>query len=472
MLATGLCVLQAVGCTGTSEHTPSKATAVAEEPQEVNPPSEALVAPVSPHRDSHSLPSEPSEESPTPSQAKSSGQSSTSAEPKNRYCLRPSEISKLFKQLPKPEDPLPSTVVGLYAEAQTEGRIVVALYPESPDAYELLARMHLIAGEYAEATEAWNAALRVNSDFGYAYHGLGQVASRKGDFELAAQHHHRAVRLMPDFAEAKLRAAAAYSRLGELEKAQQLLTEYTGQQSEDSGGWTLLGQSLLVSGNYNKAYTAFQKALDIQANLREAMQGAAVALARLDRSEEAQAMGKRLRELLAKQRERERLDRNDTDALRTYAAELASKYSTLGSFYMAQQDFANAERILKRAEQMSPTAMKPKQALARLYVGLGKAEPALRVFQEMVNLEPNNTLHHYDLAMVYARLNRMDEVVATYEKAVSIQRDPQSLVYLAQAYFQSGQQKKALQTIEEAIEASPDSSELIQLRKQWLNAPQ
>lgn len=383
--------------------------------------------------------------------------------------LTAKELASILSLLPSNTSQQPSSVEELLNEGMLEGQLVVGKYPTSPDAYEVFARMYLIAGEYQSAVSAWKAALRINPNFAYAHFGLGQVAARKGEFESASSHFTRAVGLVPNYKEAVHGLAQSLSRLGKLSEAEQLLTNHLEKNPRDPNALLQLGQALLANQQYSEAAEQFENAMEVLPASPKVLRGASLAFARSKQLTKAKQVQVKLLALQEKQRTEKRNERKETDGVLKYSTQLSEKLNVLGAFYLAARDFDNAERVLQRASSLAPKSIEPRQNLARLYFGLAAAEPAEKVFREMIDIEPKNSDHLVNYAEILKRLGRTDEAIEFYEKCVSLDRSAQHLYLYATTLHQVGQRDRALKALDEAITASENALELVQLRSQWLN---
>lgn len=79
----------------------------------------------------------------------------------------------------------------------------------------------------------------------------------------------------------------------------------------------------------------------------------------------------------------------------------------------------------------------------------------IEVFRQMLEADPDNSMVMFGLAKEYEKLGKYDEVIEMLESYLS-QADDEGNAYgtLANAYAQSGNREKAMETYEKGIEVS------------------
>jgi len=115
-------------------------------------------------------------------------------------------------------------------------------------------------------------------------------------------------------------------------------------------------------------------------------------------------------------------------------------------------NFREAEPLLERAVQSTPTSTHALWSLGYVYGMLGKDQESLACFQRAVQLDPNNAELYEELGHSLARLRRKDEAVAAYRQAISLNPSRyQSHTALALYYTKQFRHREALQEYEMAF---------------------
>ena len=119
------------------------------------------------------------------------------------------------------------------------------------------------------------------------------------------------------------------------------------------------------------------------------------------------------------------------------------------------------ERSLQRQIEVEPDNVRLYQNLAMVYHTVGKHREALKTYERIIGLEPENSLALNNLAWLLATAeeqNLRDEKRALLlaEQAVALERSAMYLDTLAEAYFVNGLVQEAVTTIKEAIAVAED----------------
>ena len=147
-------------------------------------------------------------------------------------------------------------------------------------------------------------------------------------------------------------------------------------------------------------------------------------------------------------------------------ARLGSVYADLDQLERSQQHHA---RFLK----IYPNAVWGNFRLAVLKTLQQEELEAIRLYQQVLSLQPDHAASLNNLAWTFLtsgdlKLRNISEALSMAQKAVQLQGSVDHLDTLAEAYFQSGQQIEAIQTIRRAILITPlDSDRYPYLLKQF-----
>jgi tetratricopeptide (TPR) repeat protein len=91
--------------------------------------------------------------------------------------------------------------------------------------------------------------------------------------------------------------------------------------------------------------------------------------------------------------------------------------------YALLDDYEEAERWMKRSVQMNPADADSWYGLGRIQYSRQTFPLALESFQKALTLAPNSVKVENNLALTYENLNREDDAVAAYRKALEWQKD-------------------------------------------------
>ena len=106
------------------------------------------------------------------------------------------------------------------------------------------------------------------------------------------------------------------------------------------------------------------------------------------------------------------------------------------------------------------------QHLADTYALLGQNEDALKHYQIVRDMQSNDTDNMLRMAKLSEKLGLLREAVTILEEArQNNQADPQIMETLGDAYMQSGENEKAIETLKSLQEISPDKKNIYNLAK-------
>jgi len=79
--------------------------------------------------------------------------------------------------------------------------------------------------------------------------------------------------------------------------------------------------------------------------------------------------------------------------------------------------------FLEGIQAREPEETRVLEMLAGLYTRAGRLDDGLALDRQLVNLQPENATHRYNLACSLALKNRPDEAIATLKEAISLGYD-------------------------------------------------
>lgn len=95
-------------------------------------------------------------------------------------------------------------------------------------------------------------------------------------------------------------------------------------------------------------------------------------------------------------------------------------YTCLGSAYLGEDNYVEAEKALKKAVALSPGYSSPKTALGFCYLKAEKYEEAASILQESLMYDPRNLETMNSLGVCYGSLKRYDMAIEQFKKSIAI----------------------------------------------------
>lgn len=140
-------------------------------------------------------------------------------------------------------------------------------------------------------------------------------------------------------------------------------------------------------------------------------------------------------------------------------------WTNLGVAYRESADFPRAQESYRRAIDLGGSEAAPMANLASLYLAYGMEKEAAPYVQKVQDRLRKNPYHHYRLAIIASRANRLKEAVGHLEEAIRRQpRDPEFHATMAELQERLGDLDAARLSLEKAIHLTEDAT-----RKEELN---
>jgi tetratricopeptide (TPR) repeat protein len=131
----------------------------------------------------------------------------------------------------------------------------------------------------------------------------------------------------------------------------------------------------------------------------------------------------------------------------------------LGMVYRLQGRNEEAEKALKRAQELNPRDTCAFNELGRLYYDLEKYPEAIQAFRSEIKLRPTAVSYHF-VGNAHGYLNEDTEALAAYREALRLNpKYVQIYLPLGHAANRLGRHAEAVEAYRRAIEAKPDDAE-------------
>ncbi len=228
-----------------------------------------------------------------------------------------------------------------------------------------------------------------------------------------------------------------------------------------------LGFEHYRKADYGSSVTAFRDALKLNPGMVEAWEYLGLALARLERLEEALEATRRAvalnggagETLLTAAGLELRLGRLDA-ALGTWQAARGQGFSDAGMGLRLGRALARGGRWASAAEVLGPLAEAGDRAAASVLAAVlsesGRQEPARRLLESLLAADPNHAEAHQHLGLVFLRLGRMEAARAASARAVELEPErAEAWNQLGVALWSLDRRLPAIEAWQEALAADP-----------------
>jgi tetratricopeptide (TPR) repeat protein len=336
---------------------------------------------------------------------------------------------------------------------------LVKEFPESTDALNVMGWAWYSFGDSTAAHACWEESLRLDPDNAPAYFCMGRVASEMGDHARAAEMFREALHRDPSSIEASAKLAQA---LVELDKSREVVALLEGNVPPDLAGLphrSWLSQAYLALGELEEAKRHLEFIVASSPSDREAHYLLAQVCAKLGEQAAAEEyLGKveRLHEADLRGRQKRHALRGD-DAARGL---LGSIYYLAGHLYSDRGLVLQAEKTWQQGKARDPADTKNRRALVRLFRNQGRLVAAVKVQEEIRDVEPETALHALEVAQLWGQLGRITEGEEVLRDI--LQQFPtwgRGYAELARLFLKSeGKLEEAREAAKKAVELDPTAA--------------
>lgn len=309
-----------------------------------------------------------------------------------------------------------------------------------PDVYYNLSAVYKEMGIIDEADSLVKSAIELDPNYGDALNLLGEIALAMGRVEEARKNFYQVLNIEPDHLEAHNNLGVIYYRESRLEEA---LKEFFKAASIDPNNAEVhnnIGSLYLTQGAYSVARDAFKKALGLKPNYAEAWVNLGSVYFKEGELEKAKELYLQVTELFPKNQE---------------------AWNYLGLTYFTQGEYKAAVDSFEKALKTGPARVDIYLSLSKTYSKLLFFNESLSCLNKVVEIESHNREAHSLMGhILYDKLGRAEEAVKEWEEAYSLDpNDPIPLMNLAAIKFQTQKFREAITFWEKVLEIDPNSDE-------------
>ena len=391
---------------------------------------------------------------------------------------------------PMLKDDLPVAMIALVGavlierdEHDTAVRFLQSAHRRHPGDYWIhaqLARAARQAEKIDLSIRHWQAALAIRPRSIQARHYLGIALELAGDIDGALAVWRDGLKIKPDWAHALQHIAPALAKREGPEEALRLLQDMARKNPDDGRCHYLLGQHLLDRvGRPKAALACFDRALELEPDRRQFLDGRAAALLRLGDAAGAEEAIRRTLAVAPEDRSaksrlaRVYMMRGRPKKARTLYLELLEKrkddpglLAMLGGVHMALGDLDEAIRLCEKAIRLDARVgvaySNLGAALSRKYEDRPADDDVwkrvIEVCRKGVEYQPALSSSHNNLGLAYMYARRLDKAIHHLRRACELAPGSHdSRVNLGFAHVLAKRPKDALRVLEEAQRLRPNS---------------
>jgi tetratricopeptide (TPR) repeat protein len=234
---------------------------------------------------------------------------------------------------------------GYLDQAAASFEQVVAAKPDDAEAYYNLGTLNLRRNNYQKAGEYLERALKLRPEYPEAWNNLGMIAAQAGKADEAVRSFQQALSQRPSYAVALLNLGNVYRRQGSAAQAQDCLTRALALQPDDPEANYSLGMFYAQQNEPKSASQYLQKAIELRPDYPEALNNFGV--------------------LLVRAGEYGRAEEQFQTCIRRVPG-FDQSYLNLARLYTFQKDKQKALRVLNDLLQLQPQNANAKKAVEML----------------------------------------------------------------------------------------------------------
>lgn len=127
----------------------------------------------------------------------------------------------------------------------------------------------------------------------------------------------------------------------------------------------------------------------------------------------------------------------------------ATAYNRLGILYSKQQAYEDAIECFEIAQSLEPSASSLHN-VGLIYYETEQFDKAALAFEQALGMEEDLAARHIAYAKVQEKLGNNKRMITALERAVELEKNPQTLTILADAYDRAGQSELSVDLREQA----------------------
>jgi tetratricopeptide (TPR) repeat protein len=302
----------------------------------------------------------------------------------------------------------------------------------------LMGMAYFEQGNVAEAEEYLKKSLEFLPNRADASDHLGRIALLKGQYERALMLFRRALENDPATPGIHFRIAKAHVFLGNFKEAVLELQKDIEIFPDSSESYLLLGETYQQLKEYQKAKENFEAVIRIRPDYAKVYYGLAIVCARLGLRDESRASQQKFKHFEAEDRKAGRHWRQVLDPLMVTRRSVAHTHTDIGRVYHNHGYSDKAEQLWIKAAVLDPNNVECRFHLAALYLQNRKFLDALKLYEHITGIDPNNGVAYFFIGNINARINLFDNAEKAYRKVIEVaSKRSDGYRALAQLYLQN-----------------------------------
>lgn len=315
----------------------------------------------------------------------------------------------------------------------------LAIAPEDVMLYTKLAGVYSEMGEYEKALDTYAKVAQLKPTDGYIYISIGSIYENLGKYEEALKAYNTVREMCPEYLYNYLNIANVEYQLRNYKSAIENYTKFLSTYSQHRDARENLAASYVSDGNYQNAVNEYENLYSKNPSTFKDYANYGLALYEIKNYEKAV-------EFLEKA-----VDADPDNSLAHI--NLALSYQELGKNNLA---LAQYDVIFRQ----QPALHSLRFDYGNLLADMGNDEAAVENYKIYIKNYPNDARAYQNVGIVYKRLNKIDETIANYTKALELQKDSRDIELvkdLAECYHAKQDYNNALKYYDEVLAKEPEN---------------
>lgn len=336
-------------------------------------------------------------------------------------------------------------------EATASIKKALELDPEYADAWNHLGNLYLARNNLDEAAKHFEKTVELDPAHVKALNNLGFVYSQKGEIERGIEHFQLTVQLDPNNVEAHSNLGSLYLGQGKYDQAMAELKKALDMKPYHQNAMINLGMLYMSLTDYKKAESLFQKVIEIDKNYAEGYGHLGYLYLLTQESDKALSHYQQMLRLKPDNPEGyyyigkayQALGQKEA-AIKAWQKSLALKpdadgvHLDLGNLYCEMGDFQKAQEEWVIAFAGKPVDIPTHlMNMGMLYLKLEEYENAIRVWQYLSELKPDDALFHYNLSLAYFKQGLYEDAYFEVKESLRLQAGSQEVYLLLEKIKQN-----------------------------------
>jgi tetratricopeptide (TPR) repeat protein len=312
---------------------------------------------------------------------------------------------------------------GKLVEAEAAWGALAKQYPTNPEPFAHLGLLEARQERYADAIVDYRKAMALNPSMPGLRLNLGLAYFKAGDYKNAIGEFGPLQHMQPDDERLTVLMGMSHYGLGQFAAAAPFLKQATKSDPNNLPLLLTLAHSCLLSNQYPCVLDAYHRMIALNAESAEA----------------DMLVGEALDEM-----------KDTIGAMREFRAAIVANpkepnvHFGLGYLLWTKGQYPEAAKEFQAELDNDPHHLQAMAYLADSYVQMNRMDDARPRLEELVKLDPGNSMGHLDLGIVYAEEDRKEEALREFQTAARLKPDDVNAHWrLARLYSSMGKKDEA-----------------------------